>query len=60
MISHAVQKGNGVFVYNEKNELIFSQIGMLCGYTSSSVSIKKASCIYVYNDKGALKSTHMS
>lgn len=60
MISHAIQKGSGVYVYNEKNEMIFCKIGELYGYTSSSVSIKKAFCIYVYNDKGALKSTHMT
>lgn len=60
MVSYAVQKGGSVYVYNEKNEMIFCKIGELCGYTSSSVSIKKASCVYVYSDKGVLKSTHIT
>lgn len=58
MISLAIQRGNSVFVYNEKNNLLFCQIGILSGYTSNTVSIKKGRAVYTYNEKGALISTH--
>ena len=60
MVAYAVQKGGSVYVYNEKNEFLFCKIGELCGYTPVSVSVKMASCVYVYSDKGVLKSTHIT
>ena len=60
MISVAVQKGSSVYVYNEKNHLLFTKAGTLMGYTGSTVSIKPSSgsSVYTYNEKGALISTH--
>ena len=58
MISTAVQRGSSVYVYNEKNSLIFTTPGTLMGFTGSTVSVKKSSSIYVYNEKGSLMATH--
>lgn len=52
MIGTAVQRGTTVFVYNEKNQQIFTKTGTLHGFTGSSVSIKTGSTIFVYNEKG--------
>lgn len=41
MIVTAIQKGGSVYVYGERNRLLFTQSGELHGYTGSSVSIKK-------------------
>ena len=60
MIATAIQRGNTVYVYNEKNSTLFTAFGELQGYTSSTVSIKKATTIYVYNEKGSIISTHFS
>lgn len=57
-IGNAVQRGAFVYVYNEKNQQIFSQPAGsgpkdgLKGYTSSSVNIQRGSFIYTYNEKG--------
>ena len=58
MIVTAIQKGNSVYVYGERNRLLFTQSGELHGYTGSSVSIKKGNMIYSYNELGSLISTH--
>ena len=58
MIITAVQKGSMVYVYGERNKLLFTQSGELHGYTGSSVSIKKGNMIYCYNERGSLISTH--
>lgn len=60
MIQTAVQRGDLVFVYNEKNQQIFSKPGNLQGYTSTSVSIKRNNLIFVYNDKGHEIASHFS
>ena len=39
-ISTAVQKGNMVYVYDEKGKVLFTRLGKLQGYTSDSVSIE--------------------
>lgn len=52
MIECAVQKGNLVYVYGNGNHLLFTKPGELYGYTSTTVSIKNAGLIYIYNDKG--------
>jgi hypothetical protein len=52
MITLEVQKGNMVYVYNEKNQVIRSVSGELYGYTSGSYSVKQGSMIYTYDEKG--------
>ncbi len=52
MIVTAIQKGNSVYIYGEKSRLLFTQHGDLYGYTGSSVSIKRGSTIYTYNERG--------
>ena len=51
MISVAVQSGNYVCVYDEKNRQIARKIGILCGYTSQAYSIKKDYYVYTYDIK---------
>lgn len=57
MIVTAIQKGNSVYVYGEKNGLLFTKNGELHGYTGGSVSIKRGNTVYTYNDHGSLIST---
>lgn len=58
MISVAVQKGNSVYVYNEKNQNICVKDGTLVGFTSTTFSVKKGSSVYTYNEKGQFISAH--
>jgi predicted lipoprotein with Yx(FWY)xxD motif len=57
-IANAVQHGMTVYVYNEKNQQIFTQSAGcgandgLKGYTGSSVNIRRGTTIYTYNEKG--------
>lgn len=57
-IANAVQRGSTVYVYNEKNQQIFTQSAGtgpnegLKGYTGGSVNIRRGSTIYTYNEKG--------
>ena len=57
-IANAVQRGGTVYVYNEKNQQIFTQSAGngsndgLKGYTSGAVNIKRGNTIYSYNEKG--------
>ena len=44
-ISTAVQKGNLVYVYDEKGHVLFTRYGKLQGYTSNSVSIETSKSI---------------
>ena len=58
-ISYCIERGgNNVFVYDQKNRLLWSKWGQLQGYTSSSVSIKRYTTIHVYNAKGQCIATH--
>lgn len=50
-IAVAVQKGNMVYVYDEKNHTLWSKSGELYGYTSSVVTIKKGNMLYMYDEK---------
>lgn len=52
-IAMAQQKGNEVYVYDEKNRQLWSKYGELYGYTSSTVTIKKGNELYMYNEKGS-------
>ena len=62
-IANAVQRGSTVYVYNEKNQQIFTQSAGtgpndgLKGYTGGSVNIQRGSTIYSYNEKGQLIGT---
>lgn len=58
MITTAIQRGNSVYVY-EKSRILFTRIGELIGFTSSTVSIKRNRTIYVYNERGGIISTHL-
>ena len=57
-IGNAVQRGDFVYVYDEKNHQIFSQPAGhgpqdgLKGYTSSRVNIRHGDFIYSYDEKG--------
>ncbi len=58
MITVAVQKGEYVYVYNEKNSRLFAEKGELCGFTSATVSIKRGDYVYTYNEKRSKISSH--
>lgn len=60
MIVTAIQKGNLVYVYGASNRVLFTRNGELYGYTGTSVSIRRGSFIYVYNERGIVISTHHS
>ncbi len=60
MISLAIEKGNQVIVYNEKNKQIACVIlggGKLLGYTASSFSIKRGCSVYTYDERGRVVGT---
>ena len=55
MIGMAMEKGNQVIVYDEKNKQIACVMlggGKLQGYTSSSFSIKRGCTLYTYDERG--------
>lgn len=60
---NAVQRGHTVYVYNEKNQQIFTKFAGLGpndglkGYTGSSVNIQLGRTIYTYNEKGQQTAT---
>ena len=54
-IAFCRQNGSQVYVYNEKNGLLFTKIGTLVGYTSATVSVKRGMRTYVYDARGSLK-----
>ena len=56
MISTAVQKGEYVYVYDERNRTLAIQHGQLSGYTSSTFSIRRGSYIYTFDEKNRQKS----
>ena len=58
MISVAVQKGNFVYVYNERNTQIAVKQGTLVGFTSSTYSIKVNNFVYTFDSSNRLLSTH--
>lgn len=60
MITTAVQRGNYVYVYGDKDNVLFNAPGTLQGYTSGSVSIKRADYVYVYDAKGHITASHYS
>lgn len=52
MIGSAVQKGNTVYVYDERGRQLTTQPGELMGYTSATFSVKKSNVIYTYDERG--------
>ena len=56
-IMMAQQKSDSIYVYNEKNQLIWRESGELQGYTSSTVTIKKGKELYIYNEKHQIQCT---
>lgn len=54
-IAFCRQNGSQLYVYNEKNALLFTKIGTLVGYTSATVSVKRGMRTYVYDARGSLK-----
>ena len=51
-ISMAIEKNGYVEVYDEKNRRLFTERGILHGYTSNTVSIKKTDgYIRTYDEK---------
>ena len=51
MISVAVQKGNYVYVFDEKNHQIAVKFGELHGFTGATYSIKKDRHVYTFDEK---------
>jgi len=51
-IGNAVQRGDWVYVYDERGTNIFSQQGELMGYTSHTVNVRKHGWIYTYDERG--------
>lgn len=57
-IANAVQRGTSIYVYNEKNNQIFTvSVGTgpkdgLHGFTSSTLSVRIGTSIYTYNESG--------
>ncbi len=58
MIGTAVQRGNYVYVYDEKNRQICAQSGTLHGYTSTSFSVRRGNYVYTYDEKNHQISAH--
>ena len=60
MIGYAIQKGNRVYVYDDKNHEITNRDGELLGFSSTSYVVKKDHQVLVYDEKGhILKTTYM-
>lgn len=58
-IASVVQRGTILYVYNEKNQTLFTKsVGRgpndgLKGYTSQFVTVQQGRILYTYNEKGA-------
>jgi ATPase subunit of ABC transporter with duplicated ATPase domains len=50
LISHVVQEGNFVKVYNKDDRRLFERQGILKGYTSTSVSVQNGNSIDTYDN----------
>ena len=58
-IGTVTQRGNMIYVYDERGHLKFTQSGELQGYTSTSVSVRRGggNLVYVYDENGRLSFT---
>lgn len=50
----AVQKGNLVVVYGERNSIIAQKTGILHGYTNATYSIRQGNLVVTWNEKGQI------
>lgn len=55
MIAFAEQRGDTVFVYDEKGNLLCMPSGKLVGYTSTTVSVKIGITVFVLDERGNTK-----
>ena len=53
-ITTAVQKGNLVVVYGERNSIIAQKPGTLHGYTNTTYSVKQGNMVVTWNEKGQI------
>lgn len=53
MIMVAVQRGNFVYVYDDKHRQIAGAYGELVGFTSTTFSVRRCNYVYSYFAKGA-------
>ena len=58
MIGYAIQKGNRVYVYDDKNNEITNRMGELLGFSSSSYVVKKDHQVNVYDEHGHILKTY--
>ena len=56
-IAVAIQRGNEVYVYDERNRFLMNKPGKLMGYTSNTVSIEFGGSINTFDAKGRIVST---
>jgi hypothetical protein len=64
VIATVVERGSGIYAYNDKGTIITTVNGGnggpkdgLVGYTQSTISVRRGGCIYVYNPNGTIIST---
>lgn len=57
-ISYCVQRGNSVYVYDQRRVQVMAFFGELQGYTNTTVTVKKPAGIYVYDAYGKNIATH--
>ncbi len=55
MIAYAEQRGQSVYVYNERGSNIWINSGELQSFTASTVVIRKGGMTYVYGERGEVK-----
>lgn len=58
-ISSVIQKNNQIVAYDENNRMLFQKLvpgTELMGYTSSTVTVKRAHEIIVWDERGNTKS----
>ena len=54
MIGYAIQKGNRVYVYDDKNQEITNKSGELLGFSSTSYVVKNGRQVLVYDEHGRI------
>ncbi len=57
MIGYAIQKGNRVYVYDDKNHEITNKGGELLGFSSTSYVVKNGHQVLVYDEKNNILKT---
>lgn len=51
-VGSAMQKGNFVYIYDERGRHLFMRAGTVQGYTSSTVTVKNGRTTYTYDERG--------